>query len=191
MHAKSKLWIAVIAAVMLMTTMPASATMMLQMQLGDLVQRADTIFRGTVIDVEQSSIEVGGGELPMVIYRLRVEELVKGEADVVKGDEAYIEVRMVGSIKDEVTVGGAERFSMFRDVPQLTMGSDYVLFMTPESSVGLSVTVGLGQGAFSVYSADKSEYAVNQFDNAGLGLGEGGAVSYADLMAAVKGLMGQ
>jgi hypothetical protein len=191
MHVKSKLWIAVIAAVMLMTTMPASATTLLQMQLGDLVQRADTIFRGTVIDVEQSSIEVGGGELPMVIYRLRVDELVKGQPDVVKGDDAYIEIRMVGSIKDSVAAGNAERFSIFRDVPRLAMGSDYVLFMTPESPVGLSVTVGLGQGAFSVYSADKTEYAVNGFDNAGLGLGDGGAVAYADLMAAVKGLMGQ
>lgn len=191
MHAKSKLCIAVIAAVMLVTAIPASATTLLQMQLGDLVQRADTIFRGTVVDVEQSSIEVGGGELPMVVYRLRVDELVKGEADVVKGDEAYIEIRMVGSIKDSVAVGDSERFSIFRDVPRLTMGSDYVLFMTPESSVGLSVTVGLGQGAFSVYSQDKIDYAVNQYDNAGLGLGDGGAVPYADLMAAVKGLMGQ
>ena len=40
MHAKSRLCIAVIAAVMLVTAIPASATMLVQMQLGDLVQRA-------------------------------------------------------------------------------------------------------------------------------------------------------
>ena len=191
MFARKRLYIAAIAVAMLVAAMPASATTLVQMQLGDLVQRSDTIFRGTVIDVEQSSVHAGGADLPMVVYRLRVEELVKGEADVVKGDAAYIEIRMIGSIKDEALVSGAERFSAFRDVPRLTMGSDYVLFMTPESPLGLSVTVGLGQGSFSVYLADKIEYAVNQFDNAGLGLGEGGPVSYADLMTAVKGLLGQ
>lgn len=174
----------------LLAVSQAGATTLLKMDLGELVQRSDRIFRGTVIDVEQSSVTAGGGELPMVVYRLRVEEMLKGEADVVKGDEAYVEIRMAGSIKDETSQGDLQRFSMFRDVPRLTMGSDYLLLTTPESSIGLSTTVGLGQGAFSVFSRDKTDYAVNQFDNAGLGI-DGGAVPYADLVAAIKGLMGQ
>jgi len=169
----------------------AGATMLMHLDLAALTDRADRIFRGTVIDVEQSSIAAGGGELPMVIYRLRVEESLKGDADVVKGDEAYIEIRMVGSIKDEKPQGELVRFDMFRDVPRLTMGSDYLLFTTKPSSIGLSTTVGLGQGAFALYSQDKRDWAVNGFDNAGLGVGDSGAVAYADLVAAIKARMGE
>jgi hypothetical protein len=175
----------------LLAVSQAGATMLLQMDLGELVQRSDRIFRGTVIDVEQSSVAAGGGELPMVVYRLRVEEMLKGEADVVKGDEAYVEIRMVGSIKDERPVNGLQRFSNFRDVPRLTMGSDYLLLTTPPSELGLSTTVGLGQGTFSVVRRDKTDYAVNQYDNLGLGIDGDGAVPYADLVAEIKGLMGR
>ena len=48
-------------------------------ELAQLFSSDDRIFRGTVVDVEQSSIEAGGGELPMVIYRLKVEESLKGD----------------------------------------------------------------------------------------------------------------
>ncbi len=191
MHRLQRRVLAAAALCALLAVSQAGATMLLQMDLDELVRRADRIFRGTVIDVEQSSVAAGGGELPMVVYRLRIEEMLKGEADVVKGDESYVEIRMVGSIKDEASQGDLQRFSMFRDVPRLRMGSDYLLLTTPESSVGLSTTVGLGQGAFSVFSRDKTDYAVNQFDNAGLGMDGSGAVPYADLVAAIKGLMGR
>ena len=183
------LWVLALCALVPLTQ--AGATMLMHFDLAALTDRADRIFRGTVVDVEQSSIEAGGGELPMVVYRLKVEESLKGDADVVKGDEAYIEIRMVGSIKDEAPRNGAVRFDMFRDVPRLKMGSDYLLFTTPPSAIGLSTTVGLGQGAFSVYSQDKQDWAVNQFGNEGLGVGSGGVVSYASLVAEIKARMGE
>jgi len=183
------LWSLALCALVPLTQ--AGATMLMQFDLAGLTDRADRIFRGTVVDVEQSSIEAGGGELPMVIYRMKVEESLKGDADVVKGDEAYIEIRMVGSIKDEAQSGDFEKFSMFRDVPRLAMGSDYLLFTTQPSAIGLSTTVGLGQGAFSVYAQDKQDWAVNQFDNAGLGVGDGGALAYSDLVAAIRARMGE
>lgn len=167
------------------------ATTLLQMDLGELVSRSGRIFRGTVIDVEQGSIAVGGGELPMVTYRLRVEESLKGIADLVKGDQAMIEIRMIGSIKGSRTVGNAQHFSPFYDVPQLQMGSDYLLFTTPPSAVGLSTTVGLGQGAFNVFSQDKTDFAVNQYGNLGLGVGAGGPLEYSKLVASVQALLGQ
>ncbi len=167
------------------------ATTMIQMDLADLTDRADRIFRGTVVDVEQGSIEVGGGALPAVTYKLRVEDLLKGQADLVKGDSALIEIRMVGSIKGARRVGDAQHFSPLYDVPRLEMGSDYVLFVTPKSAVGLSTTVGLGQGAFSVFSLNREDVAVNAFNNAGLGLGTGGPVGYSELAAKVSALLGQ
>ena len=183
------LWVLALCALVPLTQV--GATMLMHFDLAALTDRADRIFRGTVVDVEQSSIEAGGGELPMVVYRLKVEESLKGDADVVKGDEAFVEIRMVGSIKDEAPRNGAVRFDMFRDVPRLKMGSDYLLFTTPPSAIGLSTTVGLGQGAFSVYSQDKQDWAVNQFGNEGLGVGSGGVVSYASLVAEIKARMGE
>ena len=191
MRLSSSRILGVLALCALVPLTQAGATMLMHFDLAALTDRADRIFRGTVIDVEQSSIEAGGGELPMVIYRLRVEESLKGDADVVKGDEAYIEIHMVGSIKDEAPQGDLVRYEIFRDVPRLKMGSDYLLFTTRPSEIGLSTTVGLGQGAFAVYSQDKQDWAVNQFDNAGLGVGGGGAVSYAGLVAEIKARMGE
>jgi hypothetical protein len=84
-----------------------------------------------------------------------------------------------------------QKLSVFRDVPRLTMGSDYLLFTTAASSIGLSTTVGLGQGAFMVYSQDKQDWAVNQYENSGLGMGGGGAVPYADLVAEIRARLGE
>lgn len=170
---------------------PLAATTMLQLDLAQLTERAGRIFRGTVVDVEQGTIEAGGGELPAVTYRLRVDDLFKGEADIVKGDKAMIEIRMVGSIKGAKPVGDYVRLDTFRDVPKLKMGSDYLLFVTPQSEIGLSVSVGLGQGAFRVFPVDKEDFAVNEFNNGGLGLDGSGPVAYNELSARIRALLGQ
>jgi len=177
---------------MFMTSLPAQATTLEKLNLGDLVSRSDTVFRGTVLDVEQGAIEVGGGQLPVVTYTLRVDDMMKGQADYTKGDISVVEVRMVGSIKDDVERDdGLVHFPMFSDVPKLTRGSDYVLFMTPKSSIGLNVTVGLGQGAFNIVHQNKEDYAVNQFNNQGLGIGDDGPMTYDSLKAAVSSALGQ
>lgn len=162
----------------------ASATMLDDLKLGEIVERSDTVFRGTVIDIQQTSVAVGGGTLPTITYRLRVEDMLKGTPDVTKDDAAYMEIQMVGSLKPDSQSGDTIHFALFDDVPKLTMGHDYVLFMTPESSIGLSVTVGLGQGAFNVVPTNKADMVVNEFGNMGLGMGEG-PMSYSDLKAAV------
>lgn len=181
----------VLALCALMPVTQAGATLLRHLDLAALTDRADRIFRGTVIDVEQSSIEAGGGELPIVIYRLRVEESIKGDADVVKGDEAYIEIKMVGSIKDEAPQGDLVRFNRFRDVPRLRMGGDYLLFTTRPSEIGLCTTVGLGQGAFRVFSRDKQDWVVNEFDNMGLVTDNSGPATYSELAAKIQALLGQ
>jgi len=187
--------IALLSALLLFVTGQVHATMMLKLDLTELTTRADKIFRGTVIFVKQGTIEAGGSELPAVTYRIAVEELFKGEATEVKGDEAVIEIRMVGSlVHEKADANGNLRFSPFREVPQLAVGNDYVLFTTPESAIGLSVTVGLGQGAFRVFPVDGSDdefMAVNEFNNAGLGLNGDGPVEYDKLGAQIRALLGQ
>jgi hypothetical protein len=136
-----------------------------------------------------------------LLIGLRVAETFKGEFAVVKDDTALVEIQMVGS-KDDRTVNGERHFSVFRDVPRLAMGGEYVLFTTRPSAVGLSTTVGLGQGAFSITGAGKDEAAVNSFRNAGLGRGlaptsaasrlpSGGPVSYPQLAAAIRAVLSE
>ena len=184
-----------VAASALILTAQVHATMMLHMDLGELTARADKIFRGTVTDVQQGTIEAGGAELPMVTYKFKVEELLKGEATQVKGDKAVMEIRMIGSlVHSKADENGSLKFSPFRDVPRLAEGGDYLLFTTLESSIGLSMTVGLGQGAFKVSPVDgaRGEYqAVNEFNNAGLGLNGAGPVGYVELSAQIHALLGQ
>lgn len=183
------------AASLLILSAAVQATMMLQMNLEEMTGRADKIFRGTVINVQQGTIEAGGAELPAVTYRFKVEELFKGEATQVKGDKAVMEIRMIGSlVHSKADENGNMNFSPFRDVPRLDEGGDYLLFTTPESAAGLSVTVGLGQGAFKVSPVDGAdgEYlAVNEFNNAGLGLNGAGPVGYVELSAQINALLGQ
>lgn len=184
-----------LAASALILTAQVQATMMLQLNLEELTARADKIFRGTVTDIQQGTIEAGGAELPMVTYKFKVEELFKGEATQVKGDKAVMEIRMIGSLVHSKTdENGNLKFSPFRDVPRLNKGSDYLLFTTQESSIGLTMTVGLGQGAFKVSPVDgaRGEYqAVNEFNNAGLGLNGPGPVGYVELSAQIHALLGQ
>ena len=171
------------------------ATTMLKMDLGDLTQRAGKIFRGTVIDVEEGMIAAGGSELPAVTYRFRVEELYKGVATETKGDLSIVETRMVGSlVHPKADAEGNVRFSTFRDVPKFQKGGDYLLFTTPESSIGLSVTVGLGQGAFRISPIDGTDgefQAVNEFNNAGLGLNGAGPIELDKLSAQINALLGR
>jgi hypothetical protein len=180
-----------LAGMLLILSAQAPATTLLQMDLGQLTARAGLIFRGTVVDVEQGTVAAGGGELPAVTYRLVVEELYKGEPTQAKGDEAVVELRMVGSIKEATAENGNVRLNAFRDVPKLEMGSDYLLFTTPASEVGLSVPVGLGQGAFRIVLMDRQDYAVNEFNNVGLGLDGAGPVPYSELSAKIHALLGR
>lgn len=174
----------------------ASGTTLVQMNLADLAGRADKVFRGTVVSAKPGTVKAGGGDLPIVVYRLRVDEEFKGEFGEEK-EKGLIEIRMVGTLK-ETRHAGLSRFSPWRDVPRLERGQEYVLFTTRPSRIGLSTTVGLGQGAFRILGAGKEEQAVNAFGNLGLSRGmprtalpSGGAVPYADLARAIRAVLGE
>ena len=137
-----------IAGGLLLLAPQARATTLIQMNLADLAGRADKIFRGTVCQREDGTVDAGGGELPIVIYRVRVDERFKG--DFGEGKQAeVVEIRMVGG-KDDPQQRNIRNFSLWRDVPRLERGREYVLFTTRPSAIGLSTTVGLGQGAFTI-----------------------------------------
>lgn len=162
----------------------AHATAVLQMSLDELTSRADRVFRGSVMSVEPGTTEVGGGTLSTVVYEVLVEEQFKGNYPSADG-KTIVTITMVGSMKrDDTTVNGQRRLSALPELPELNVGEEYVLFTTRPSAVGLSTTVGLGQGAFKIFiSEDGEELAVNELDNAGL---FNGPVTYTQLASAIR-----
>ncbi len=160
---------------------------LMHFNLAEMAGRADKIFRGTVVDFSPGTVEAGGGEFPTVTYQIRVDETFKGDF-ATKGDAMYLELRMLGNIKDAASEGELKQFDALPDPPALRVGHDYLLFTTPESAIGLSTAVGLGQGSFEIFAQDKQEWAKNEFDNAGL---YDGAVPYSQLAGDIETLVAE
>jgi hypothetical protein len=179
-----------IAAIAVLFAVAADASNVRYMNLRDLVARADRIVRGTVVGSEEGTVNAGGGAVPIVTYRIRVEQALKGGADA--GET--IEVRLLGRLK-QATSGPLRRGPIFQDLPQFTVGSDYLFVLTRPSLIGLSTTVGLGQGLFQLRGRPGAETAVNEANNLGLFSGlasapqASGPVSYAELVKRIQSLV--
>lgn len=156
----------------------------LQLDLKALCNRADRIVRATVIDISPGAVEAGGGKIPTVTYRLRVKETLGGQP------LSVVDLTMVGNIKGEAAPGAVRRFPLFSEMPQLEKGQEYLLFTTRASRIGLSTTVGLGQGCFKIFMRDKTEFAINGANNGGLGMKPAGPVEYAALVQRIRELRG-
>jgi hypothetical protein len=170
---------------------PLLAATLAQMNLGDLCERADRIYRGTVVQTETGMVKAGGGEIPTITYTIRVDQAFKGDFETVKGEQ-MVTLTTLGKIPP-VQVGGMTRFSALPEVPTLSIGGDYLLFTTPPSGGNLASPVGLGQGTFDIKDKDGMEMAVNQFQNIGLfrdmdvtGIAREGAVRYDRLADVVR-----
>ena len=179
------------------------ATSLEQLNLADLCARAHQVYRGTIVAVTAGTVEAGGGELPTVTYRIRVDESFHGDFVELKG-EKFAEIQMLGDAKPKV--GDTVRANRFiTDMPSGNVGESYLLFATKPSSIGLSTTVGLGQGWFRITGGRDKEFAVNRYNNRGLFRGmQGDAVSaaagalpshgpvpYAQLSDYIRVLLGQ
>lgn len=143
----------------------AQAATVLQLNLEQMVDRAGRIFRGTVLDIREGTVQAGGAELPTVTYRIRVDEAFKGTYQDVKGMQ-IAEVTMLGKLKPNQA--GVNRSLPLIDLPKLQVGQDYLLLTTQPSAIGLSTPVGLGQGTFRVTGKPGQELAVNLNQNLGL-----------------------
>ena len=138
----------------------------MQMNLAELVQRADRIYRGTVVSATNGTVAVGGGQLPIVTYRLQVAEVIRGDVETMKGVR-LTELKMIGKVAT-VRRGSLRSASPLPEMPQLTVGETYLVLTTRPSAIGLSTTVGLGQGLFRIAGVGKDEIAINQLNNSGL-----------------------
>lgn len=140
----------------------ALATTVVQMNLDKMCDSSARIYRGEVLDVSESTKELGGGQIPVVTYTIRVDEAYKGDFEVVK-DERVAELTMVGSIK--LQRAGKPVIPGF---PVLSIGKNYLIFEAPPGPSGLTATMGLGQGAFELNGDGAEMMALNGVNNVGL-----------------------
>ena len=174
-------------------SVPARAELVQQMNLDELINNSGAIYRGTILDAKSGSVEAGGSELPTVTYVILVSELVKGQpanADPKMG--MVVELTMLGRLKPvQQDSGNIRRFESFLSLaPKLEIDKEYLLFTTQPSSVGLSMTVGVGQGTFKFLGGDM---VVNEVDNIGLfrdldrgAFPESGPIDYAALVERMR-----
>ena len=180
----------------LVIVLPLGATTLLQMNLQDLCNNAGKVAHVTIVDMDTGSIQVGGADLPTVTYKALVNDALKGTFTENKGD-LVMEFTMVGTLKQGgAQVGDHQAVVSLPTLPHLEVGGEYILMTTPESAIGLSTTVGLGQGAFRVYEESKVEMVVNEFNNNGLFAGMGGThgsgpVTYNELVDAIRAAVAQ
>lgn len=181
---RSKLIFSLLALISVgLASMTATAALVMQMGMADLVANADKVFRGTVIAREPGTVSAGGSEFSTVIYTVRVDDALKGNFGSGK-DAAVVELTMLGSLKKDTQTGDVRHVSALNLNPDLSVGREYVLFTTSASAIGLSTTVGLNQGLFRVFNnAQGREMTANGLGNQGL---FDGAVSYDELKTAVR-----
>jgi len=190
-HRKSAVFFTLMVS--LFVSVFANATMVQQMNLGELTSNADKIFRGTVIKVESGTITAGGAELSTVKYIIQVSDLIKGNISS-SGKEGgdTLELTMLGRLKEKTSQSTIKNVAGFK-LPVLKSGSEYLLFTTTPSQLGLSMMVGVGQGTFRFVEDGK---VMNEAKNAGLfrdmnnsRMAERGAVTYSNLTDEIKDLI--
>ena len=109
----------------------ASATTLRKMSLDDMTASATAIVRARVTGSSSSLI----GSTVYTHYKLQATETWKGAAPA--------EVLLPGGVASGLR-------QSFPGVPQLTTGSEYVLFLWTSPSTGITHLIGFSQGVFSV-----------------------------------------
>ncbi len=125
----------------LSSALPALATSVLPLDLGQIIDQAAVAFQGTVVDVRTGRDPQTGMLVTLTTFRVD---------DVLKGDvPASYTIKQVGG-EDSAT---GMKFKAF-GVPTYAVGQSYVLFMNGVSSAGFTSPVGLHQGRFQVLDGD-------------------------------------
>lgn len=187
-------FLAVSAVAVLLAASPLMATILKHMNLEDLAGNADRIFSGMVIEIDKGSLEIGGGKLATVTYRVMVDTALRGDFTDKEGHQ-IADIRMVGD-QEPVRSGDAVRLPVTPKMPEIQLGKRYLFFQTAPSDAGLSTTVGLGQGCFRISGDPGEELAVNEYDNLGLFRGmavptpESGPIAFKSLTERINALLG-
>ena len=127
-----------IAALTLATASTASATVMVEVPLEDLIQQADAIVHGTVVSTAVR-LEMREGALePQTITTIRVREWIAG------GGGEEVELRELGGVWQ----GGGVRFD---GTPEYRAGEEVVVFLERRRDEARDLrTLAMVQGKFEV-----------------------------------------
>jgi hypothetical protein len=113
--------------------LPGAAVTLQQLSMDQMTQAATAIVRARVTG---SSTSLTGSTI-YTHYKLQVSETWKGSA----GSEIMLPGGVAGGIRQS-----------FPGVPQLQVGSEYVLFLWTSQKTGITHAVGMSQGIFNVSS---------------------------------------
>ena len=157
-------------AIAILGLSPANAAMVRKMNLQSLCDSAGTIARVEVVAVEEATVPVPDGEMPVRVYTLNVRDALKGvsEADRERGT---FTLTMLDAARLPRTKSGGnlQHIAVLPGLPVLEPGGEYLLLTTVPSAGGLATTVGLGQGLFHIVpGAHGVERVRNDLDNIGL-----------------------
>jgi hypothetical protein len=132
------------------------------MNLDQLAGNAARVIVGTCLGMSESATAEG---IPFTEYSFDVDEVLRGSAG------QRLTVRQFGR-PNSAEVNGYTQVLKVQGMPSYKPGDRVLLFLTAESSIGLSAPVGLFQGAFKVGTGANGDLeAVNSADNVGLFLG--------------------
>jgi len=143
-------WAAVFALA-LAAFAPAEATTMIRMGVEDLVASNEAVVLGRVVDVQ--SYWNADGSFILSDVKVQVLEALKGSAA-----EKEVTLTVMGGNVGELT-------TLIVAGPDMTVGSDYVLFLNREDLPGVSgarTVRDLAQGIFDVVAAGGAPRAVSQ-----------------------------
>jgi hypothetical protein len=131
------------------------------MDLRGLCGGARRIVSGVVIFANPGTLAIGGGELPIVTYRVRVDERFKGEVEQVKGLQ-FADFRMLAA-RSAGTAGSPRRTMYIPGMPELAVGQRYLLFANGPNAIGMSPVVGRGRGLFRIFGGPGREAVANAY----------------------------
>jgi len=117
----------------------AAARMAAPPTLAEMTKSAARVFRGHCTAVKTGVATIAGARLPVTTYRFRVREHLKGRR------RATVTFRQVGRPD-----GGPRDLGRLAGLPVYAAGSEYVLFLLPVSTAGMTSPAGAGDGAFVV-----------------------------------------
>lgn len=169
---------------------PVSALTVLPINLDQMISRADRIFLGICLSVQQTSISLGGQTLPVTAYTFEVSKPFKGRfSRQVTFKQIGLERRRVLSLLQQSPPEKTFPIPFhIPGIPEYHPGEEVLLFLTAESSIGLTAPIGLFQGAFFVKKDEASgkKFFINVIQNAGLISGHQGPLPFDEFLIRIQ-----
>ena len=136
---RAALRLAVYVGLALSWAVRAHAWTLMPTTVADLTRSAAHVFRGQCVTAQVGTAEVAGARIPVTTYTFRVHEHLKGV-----GPDT-LTFRQIGTPKR-----GPRDLGRLAGLPVYAPGTEYVLFLLPESRASLTSPAGVSQGAFIV-----------------------------------------